>query len=210
MPMFTLMDGTALTIDDIKPTGADCDYNVHFELLDSFGRTGETTLWAPGSDVGEEDVSCWQNEDQDYKITGVKFDQGQAIWIAASSDKQGVQSVGQVSNGEFSAPLCNGGTATGNPFPVQITIDDMVPTGDDCDYNVHFEFLDSFGRTGETTLWAPGSDVGEEDVSCWQNEDQDYKITGVPLNPGEGIWIAASSDKQALLFTSKALKDLAK
>ena len=43
-----------------------------------------------------------------------------------------------------------------------ITIDSLVPQGNDTEYNVQIQTLDAYGYTQATYVWVPGEDVGEE------------------------------------------------
>ena len=191
-----------ITIDSLVPQGNDTEYNVQIQTLDAYGYTQATYVWVPGEDVGEE-KNCWTDEDMESKVL-VDFAPGQGLWVFADSTDQTLQSAGKVGTSDVSVQLRRGAIGVGNPFPVAIDLQDIVPVGDDTEYNVQIQTLDAYGYTLETYVWVPGEDVGEEE-SCWTDEDMEAKVTGITFLPGQGLWVFADNDSQYLRFPAPEL-----
>ena len=189
-PQFLPVTGGNITLESIAPTGDDVADNVAIQTLDAFGRTVDTYSW--NNWVAE--TACWVNDDFE-EVTGVTFPAGQGLWVFGSASAQGLQTAGKVGKEDVSVQLQNGATGTGNPFPVAIDLNDIIPTGDDVADNVAIQTLDAFGRTVDTYSW---NDWVAE-TPCWVNDDFE-PLEDVSFVAGQGLWVFGSSEAQYLRF----------
>ena len=199
---FLNVGGENVSIDTLVPLGDDTEYNVQIQTLDAYGRTLDTYIWIPGDDVGEES-NCWTDEDMESKAS-VSFAPGQGLWTFADSADQALQSAGKVGTSDVTVQLRSGAIGVGNPFPVSIGLQDIIPVGEDVEYNVQIQTLDAYGRTLETYIWVPGADIGEES-NCWTDENMEEKISGISFAPGQGLWVFADNDSQYIRFPAPEL-----
>ena len=191
---FAPVDGTAegMDLQDLIPQGDDCVDNLALSILDPYGTTLTTYFWI---DYGSEGGSYW-TEDGDSKAVGVKFKSSEAFWLQASSDTQFLQSSGAVCKEDVIIQLQEGATMVGNPTPISVDIQDILPSGEDCVDNLALSILDPYGTTLTTYFWI---DYGSEGGSYW-TEDGDSKALDVSIAPGKGVWLQASSDAQYVTF----------
>ena len=194
-------------IQQLLPQGDDTIDNVQVQLLDEYGRMTVQYNWKDGGDL-DEPVSgyCWANEDNEYKVEDVMFGPGQGLWVFGSATEQALQSSGEVNKKDVSVKLRNGGSGFGNPFPVKVDIQDILPTGPDTIDNVQIQILDEYGRMTVQYNWKDGGDLDEPVAGyCWANEDNEYKVSGVDIDPGQGLWVFGSSTDQFLTFPAPEL-----
>ena len=192
-PQFVPVAGGEVSLDSLMPTGGDVADNVAIQTLDAFGRTVDTYSW---NDWIAENA-CWVNDDFE-EVSDVTFPAGQGLWVYGSD--QGLQSAGKVGLEDVSVQLQNGATGTGNPFPVALDLNDIVPSGDDVADNVAIQTLDAFGRTVDTYSWNDW--VAEQ--PCWVNDDFE-ELSDVTFSAGQGLWVFGSSDAQYLTFPAPEL-----
>ena len=76
-----------------------------------------------------------------------------------------------------------------------ITLESLIPRGDDASDNVNIRVLDAAGRTIEGCDYTWNDWAG--DHACWMDENY-IEITGVSFAPGQGLWVYGSSSSQAL------------
>ena len=194
-PQFLPVTGGNIALESIAPVGNDVADNVAIQTLDAFGRTVDTYSWNDW--VAE--TACWVNDDFE-EVTGVTFPAGQGLWVFGSASTQGLQTAGKVGIEDVSVQLQNGATGTGNPFPVAIDLNDIIPTGDDVADNVAIQTLDAFGRTVDTYSW---NDWVAE-TPCWVNDDFE-PLEDVSFAAGQGLWVFGSSETQYLRFPAPEL-----
>ena len=207
-PQFLNVSGeNGLPLQSIRPTGDDVSDNVVIQLLDASGYTidGASYMWINWAGDSY-DQEAWV-DDSDYTIKeGVTFAPGQGLWVYGSKAGQGLQTAGKVSGEDVSVQLKFGATATGNPFPVSVALQDIVPTGVDVSDNVVIQLLDASGYTvdGASYMWINWA--GDSyDQEAWV-DDSDYTIKeGVTSAPGQGLWVYGSSDSQYIRFPAPEL-----
>ena len=188
-------------LQSIKPTGDGTSDAVSIQTLDSVGRAVDTYIWCDWA--GEEgDQEAWSDGSGEI-IEGVKFAPGTALWIQGTDANQGIQTAGAVGTSDVVVQLCAGNTAIGNPFPVAVDLQDIVPEGDGTSDNVSIQTLDSAGRAVDTYIWCDWA--GEEgDQEAWSDGSGEI-IEGVKFAPGAGLWIQGSSDAQSIRFPAPEL-----
>lgn len=194
-PQFLNIGSEGMPLQSIVPTGADTSDNVYIQTLTAGGYTLNTYSWNDWAC----DEPCWVNDDYE-KVEGVFFAPGQGLCIQASSVDQGIQSAGQVGSDDITVILQNGFTATGNPFPVAISLQDIIVEGDDTSDNVYIQTLTAGGYTLNTYSWNDWAC----DEPCWVNDDYE-KVEGVTFAPGEGILVQATAASQSVRFPAPEL-----
>ena len=200
---------SAIPLQSIRPTGEDTSDNVVIQLLDAYGYTidGASYMWInwAGDDGNQE---AWV-DDSDYTIKeGVSFTPGQGLWVYGSASGQGFQTAGSVGKNDVTVQLRFGATATGNPFPTTLELQDIVPSGEDVSDNVVIQLLDAYGYTidGASYMWINwAGDNGDQEA--WV-DDSDYTVKeGVSFEPGQGLWVYGSSDSQYVTFPAPELNN---
>ena len=184
-----------IELESLVPTGDDTSDNVEIQLLTAGGNTESYYTW---NDWMYENA-CWVDADLN-EATGVTFAPGQGLWVMGASASQGLQAAGKVGTSDVVVALRNGGTATGNPFPVSVDLNDIVPTGDDLSDNVEIQILTPGGNTDSFYTW---NDWMYENP-CWVDADLN-EVTDVTFAPGQGLWVMGSSTEQGLRFPAPEL-----
>ena len=198
-PQFAPMTGNTISLDSLVPTGENLSDNIDIRVLDAYGRTvdGCTYIWNDWT----ADEPCWADEDFE-KVEGVTFAPGQGLWVYGKNTSQGLRSAGQVGLQDVVVTLRSGGTPTGNPFPVSVDLQDLVPQGENLSDNIDIRVLDAYGRTvdGCTYIWNDWT----ADEPCWADEDFE-KVEGVSFAPGQGLWVYGKNTSQSLRFPAPEL-----
>ena len=192
---FLNVSGASMPLESITPTGDNVADNVAIQTLDAYGYTLENYDW----NDWVADEPCWVDGDFN-PVEGVTFAAGQGLWVFGSTSEQGIQTAGKVGTADVLVQLRNGGTATGNPFPVSVSLQDIVPQGDNVADNVAIQTLDAFGYTVANYDW---NDWVADDP-CWVDGDFN-PVEGVTFAPGQGLWVFGSSDEQYLQFPAPEL-----
>ena len=176
-PMFAEVGAAQMNIQDLIPTGDNVpeDGSIVLQTLSSTGGQGDVFLswWGDG----------WYDENDDTPDTYLNT--GDAAWIAFPDNTVSLTCSGEVKNQEVVSPLVNGSVAIGNPYPVQIDIQDIVPVASEGDVpesgEIVIQTLSATGGQGDVFLswWGDG----------WYDENDETPAT--LLDPGEGIWVAS-------------------
>ena len=193
----------AIPLESIVPTGDDLSDNVYIQMLDAAGRTVVEYGWVDwAGDSGDQEA--WIDTDTFEIATGVTFAPGQGLWVMGSSSSQGVQAAGKVGTSDVSVTLCNGGITTGNPFPVTVSLQDIIPEGDNLSDNVYIQTLDAAGRTVVEYGWVDwAGDSGDQEA--WIDTDTFEIASDVSFLPGQGLWVMGSSATQSIRFPAPEL-----
>ena len=190
-----------MPISELMPCGEDTYNNISVQTLDAYGRTDKNYVW---TDAGGEswDQIGWV-DDENNLVTDVAFAPGQALWVSASSANQSLQTAGSVGQSDVVVQLRAGGSLAGNPFPVDITLGDLIPSGDNTYNNISVQTLDAYGRTDKNYVW---TDAGGEswDQIGWV-DDENNLVTNEIISAGQGLWIAGSSTEQYITFPAPEL-----
>ena len=186
---------TEIPLQSIIATGDDASDNVQIQTLDAAGYTVDTYDWNDWAN----DTACWVDSDWN-PIEGITIAPGQGLWVMGSASTQGVQAAGQVGTSDVVVSLRSGGTATGNPFPTKISLQDIIAEGDEASDNVQIQILDAAGYTLKTYDWNDWAN----DSACWVDSDWN-PIEGVDILPGQGLWVMGSNNNQAIRFPAPEL-----
>ena len=195
-PQFVgVADGSRLNLQTLVPTGDNTSDNVQIQTLDFAGRTVDAYDWNDWAAA----TPCWVDADWN-PIEGVNVEPGQGFWVMGTSSEQALQSAGSVGTKDVVVSLRVGATATGNPFPVALDLQDILPEGEDVADNVQIQTLDFAGRTVDAYDWNDWAAA----TPCWVDADWN-PIEGVTIAPGQGLWVMGSSDAQSLRFPAPEL-----
>ena len=195
--------GASSTIDlqSLKPIGENASDNISIQTLDAYGRSVDYYIWCDWA--GESgDQEAWSDGSGDV-IEGVTFAPGTGLWIQGLSTEQGIQSAGAVGKSDVAIALGSGFTATGNPFPTTLDLQDIVPQGENLSDNVSIQTLDAYGRSVDYYIWCDWA--GESgDQEAWSDGSGEI-IEGVKFAPGQGLWVQGSATGQYLQFPAPEL-----
>ena len=193
---FVSTSGGAIDLQDIKCNDAASD-SVSFMILDNIGLGGDSYYWVNWYEGEDGAESCWV--DSEYaKVEGMTIQPGQGLWVAGDSSEQIFQSAGQVGTADVAVQLRSGSTMTGNSSPVEIDLQDIVCT-DNCSDSVSFMILDNIGLGGDSYYWVNWYEGEDGAESCWVNSDFE-KVSGMTIQPGQGLWVAGDSEEQYITF----------
>jgi len=192
---------TALDLQSIKPQGDETSDNVSIQTLDAYGRMIDMYIWCDWA--GESgDQEAWSDGSGEI-IEGVSFAPGTGLWVQGLTDAQAIQTAGVVGKSDVLVALVNGATATGNPFPVSVNLQDIVPQGDNTSDNVSIQTLDAYGRMIDMYIWCDWA--GESgDQEAWSDGSGEI-IEGVTFPAGQGLWVQGSATGQYLQFPAPEL-----
>ena len=191
----------SIGLQSIKPTGDGTSDTVSIQTLDSAGRAVDTYTWCDWA--GESgDQEAWSDGSGEI-IEGVTFEPGQGLWVYGASADQGLMTAGRVAKSDVQVKLCSGFVAVGNPFPVEINLQDIVPVGEGTSDTVSIQTLDSAGRAVDTYTWCDWA--GESgDQEAWSDGSGEI-IEGVTFTPGQGLWVYGASAEQSIRFPAPEL-----
>ena len=86
-----------------------------------------------------------------------------------------------------------------------------IKCNDECSDNVSFKILNNIGIGDVAYMWINYYDPGDgTEESCWVDDGYE-KIVGMKIQPGQGMWVAGSSDSGDQIFTSSgqvSVKDI--
>ena len=168
-------------------------FNLQF--LSSQGKTEVTYRWYDdGTKLG------WYDSKGTTKIDGSTVDimAGKGVWCQANGLKLVAAGAVNVADVSF-ASAATGATAMGNPFPVNLTLDDLTVTGYSAPVydegrdrwsggtkgQFNLQFLTNQGKTEVTYRWYDdGTKLG------WYDSKGTTKIDGskVDIPAGKGLW----------------------
>ena len=194
-------DGSGLSITALVPTGDDAFNNVAVQTLDAYGYTVDSYTWTDAGGEGWDQIG-WVDDDNAI-VTDVVFAPGQALWVQGSSINQALQTAGKVGKLDVTVQLKQGGSLFGNPFPVNLTIADLIPTGEDTYNNISIQTLDAYGYTVDSYTWTDAGGEGWDQVG-WVDDDNAI-VTDVIISAGQGLWIQGASTNQYLTFPAPEL-----
>ena len=188
---FLNVGGAEVSLSSLMPAGNTDDYAVEIQLLDRGGYTidDQDYIWVGGE---------WCDIDENPITEDVTFAPGQALWVFADDSSTGLQSAGKVGTSDIAVQLRSGAMGVGNPFPVSVSLQDLLPVGNTDDYCVEIQVLDRGGYTidEQDYIWVGGE---------WCDIDENPITETVTFAPGEGLWVFADNDSQYLRFPAPEL-----
>ena len=194
-PQFLPINASTISLDDLTPTGDNTSDSVAIQTLDAYGYTVDNYDW---NDWMYE-KACWVDAEFN-QVEGVSFEPGQGLWVYGADSTQGLQCAGKVGTSDMVVQLRFGATATGNPFPVSLALDDIVPEGEGTSDSVAIQTLDAYGYTVDNYDW---NDWMYE-TACWVDAEFN-KIEDVSFSAGQGLWVYGSDENQYIRFPAPEL-----
>ena len=196
-PTFEGVGTDSINIQDIKPVGEDVDGDgaINLQTLTASGTAGDVQLawYDDGTDSGWYDAS---DDTPDILIT-----KGTSFWISFPNATTKLNIAGEVQNAAVDLPLVQGATAVGNPYPIAINIQTVIPVGDDVDGDgaINLQTLTASGTAGDVQLawYDDGTDSG------WYDASDDTPAT--MIQPGEGLWVSSPNATTSLRFPGFSL-----
>lgn len=194
---FVTIGGAEVDLQTVKPIGDDTSDNVFLSVLDEYGFTSEMYTWVNWA--GDTyDQEAWI--DSSYVIAEKSFPAGQGFWIQGKSGQK-IQTAGEVGSSDVIVELREGNTAVGNPFPLPVNLQEILPSGDGISDNVFLSILDEYGFTSEMYTWVDWA--GDTfDQEAWINSS--YEIADVTFPAGQGFWIQGKTG-QSIRFVAPEL-----
>lgn len=190
-------------LDDLVPTGNDVnkDGGINIQLLNAYGVTVAKYQWIDWS--ADDDVKGWCDSNFEL-VSNITFDEGQGLWVQGTSSGAALQSAGKVEDSDVTVQLRFGATATGNPFPTSINLQDIVPQGENInkDGGINIQLLNAYGVTTAKYQWIDWS--ADDDVVGWCDGNFEL-VTGVTFGPGQGLWVQGTKDTEYLRFPAPEL-----
>ena len=155
----------------------------------------------------------WFNEDQDTRLSNVKFTPGEGFLVISDFDDATVTFAGAVAQGDTVMELGAGANFCGNNALRNLDIQ-SITVGSDCDENGVLSWTSEEAYTGCFTIMTltPGTETDKNyfyvtaaDAEMidgvaeagWFNEDQDTRLTGdnaVTFLPGDGFLLVSDFD----------------
>ena len=181
----------AMPLEALIPTGDDTE-GVEIQTLTAAGYTDKFYTW----NTWMYSEPCWVDGDLNL-VEGVTFDKGSGLWVQGSSTAQGFQSAGKVGKSDVNVRLRNGATATGNPFPVNLALNDILPNGGD-DTSVDLEGVEKVIVSVKVVDLKDFTITGDVDLTI--GESAEYTLTPNNL----GIELKSSDENKLRLVDNKA------
>jgi len=197
-PQFVPVDGTSkIALEDLTVTGDDIDTdgNISIQTLDANGMTVDSYMYL---DWGDPKGWC---DDSYTVVEDVTFDVGQGLFTTGTGTGAAIQYAGKVGKDDVIVQLRAGATSSGNPFPVAIALQDILPEGDDIDTdgNISIQVLDANGMTVDSYMYL---DWGDPKGWC---DDSYTVVEGVTFPAGQGLFITGTKATEYLRFPAPEL-----
>ena len=197
-PQFVPVDGTGkIALADLTLTGdaIDTDGGITIQTLDGNGLTVDSYMYL---DWGTPKGWC----DDTYSVVeGVTFDVGQGLFTTGTGTGAAIQYAGKVGTADVVVQLRAGATASGNPFPTTISLQDILPEGEniDTDGGITIQTLDANGLTVDSYMYL---DWGSPKGWC----DDSYSVVeNITFGPGQGLFITGTKATEYLRFPAPEL-----
>jgi len=189
-PQFMTISGEGFSINDIVFNAASM-YDVSLQtltpagLMDTMWTWNDWTIQDPQT---EEFIGFW--DDGSGAISSKTLAPGEGLWIGGKAGDT-LQTAGQVGSSDVVLNLVEGNCLVANPFPVPLSINDIVFTAASM-YDVSLQTLTPAGLMDTMWTWNDWTiqdPQTEEFIGFW--DDGSGEISTFELQPGEALWIGA-------------------
>ena len=193
---FLTVGDEMISLNDIKPLGDGVVDTVEIQTLTSAGYTDKSYVWIDYAGENWDETGWIDNNAEmgDYYelVKDVKFPVGAGLWIFGAAELS-IQSAGQVNTSDVVVNLRPGATATGNPFPIDLNLADILPLGDGVVDTVEIQTLTSAGYTDKSYVWIDYAEENWDETGWIDNNAEmgDYYelVKDVTIPAGSGLWI---------------------
>ena len=185
-PTFEKIDGSALTLGDVIPSGADAGWGAeHITIFDSeLYIAAAYTYYC--EDMGMSDGAGWYNDEDSSFANAVSLG-GFGRGVQIETQGSVVQFSGAVTSGTVSIPELNSGFVhICNPTPVAQSIQNFAVVGVDAGWGAeHITIYDEqLYISGAFTYYC--EDMGMSDGAGWYS-DEDTSFATKAFEPSEGF-----------------------
>jgi len=174
------------------------DFTIQF--YDEFGAFITDFSYVFGADIDEGYEDGWYEDDWETPAD-YTFAPGEGFTATCSVNGGVLIFAGEVNGVALSAPVNNGLTDCGNVRPVEVDIQDIVPSCDggyeSGDFSI--QFYDEYGAFITDYAYVFGADIDEGYEDGWYEDDWETPAV-YTFAPGEGFKVACSVDDGALDF----------
>ena len=132
------------------------------------------------------DGEKWVDANTTAPVSGVMIPAGQGLWVNNGTGvAMDLRSSGEVSKKDVAFALDEnyGAVGTGNPFPVPVALEDVVPSpADALAWSVQASYLTPDGGNDDdhNFLW---------DGEKWVDANTTAPVSGVMIPAGQGLWV---------------------
>ncbi len=187
---------TEISLSMFKPIGDGVAGEVVVQKLTSGGTTAESYYWLADD---EELPDGWYDYYTDDPRNSVTLKAGEALWVQGGNAEQSLQTSGAVGKNSITVQLRKGGTLVGNAFPMSLTLEKFIPTGDGVAGEVVVQKLTSGGTTAESYYWL----ADDEDLpDGWYDYYTDDPKNDLEVKSGEGLWVQGGSIDQYITIVA--------
>ena len=171
------------------------------------GATGETYVYLPAEDAPDGETAGWYSADDGETIINETFKAGEAFFFASDVANVSIQTSGQVNMSKVTFDeVATGFTAVCNPRPVSISIQEIVPVGEEvASWCCYISKMTSGGATGETYVYLPAEDAPDGETAGWYSADDGETFINQNFNAGEGFFFASDVGGVVIEFAEKPL-----
>ena len=198
---FVPVSGGDVSINDIVPNGDSVEEGtVNIQTLDSLGHTVSTYTYM-GADMFDDGYPAGWYDDEG--VADVSFEVGTGLWIAAPDAETSLTYSGKVPTSDVVVTLRNGYTATANMMPTNVSIQDILATGDSVEEGtVNIQTLDSLGHTIATYTYM-GADMFDDGYPAGWYDDEG--LAAVTFPAGTGLWVAGPDSDTSITIPAPEL-----
>ena len=195
-PQFEACDGTQINLTSIIPTGVNI-YGVAVARLTAYGTAAASYAYTDCGGDSEEEIG-WV-DGANNMITDVTLKPGEGLWVTGTGITEALQSSGAVRKEDSQVQLRLGSTPAGNPYPVAIEIQDILPEGKKgaSVIGIALAKLSAYGTADASYAFTDCGGDSEEEIG-WV--DGANNMTEDVVLPGEGLWITAQNTDQWITF----------
>ena len=198
---FVPVGGGDVNIQDIKPSGDNIDTgDVNIQTLNAYGQTVASYVYYGEDEYDDGCPAGWYDDDG---LVNVTFATGTGLWVAAPDAETTLTYSGAVPKSDVVVQLRQGSTATANVMPIEVSIQDLLPTGDSIDTgDVNIQTLNAYGQTLASYVYYGEDEYDDGCPAGWYDDDG---LVDVTFPAGTGLWVAAPDAETTLRIPAPEL-----
>ena len=186
----------SIPLESIVPVGDGASDTVEIQTITAGGLTKDSYMWVDYAGEGW-DEEGWIDSNAELGeyypvVSGVTFEPGQGLYVFGQ-DGLAVQTAGKVGTADVVVSLRAGATATGNPFPTQVSLTDIIAVGDGASDTVEIQTITAGGLTKDSYMWVDYAGEGWDEVG-WIDSNAELGeyyplVTNVSFAAGQGLCV---------------------